>query len=234
MSFNIPHGWEVKHSPRLYFKKFPHRVDLSLKRNLLRSSYACRRWANTQAGAMIATLLADPALVRRRVSNDRIVIYLATEELLHTFVKRCSSSIKRDGCWDVTVGTMGEQAANDAALDAKIEYRNKLYQGKFTYRLQSINVNSDALDALEAQLFTNAEIMNFYKEIDKANSNRHLFMPAATIDRHGRSITGDRARMQYGCNYANTIVYVLDEVDAITARMLISGDTKITKAVLAK
>lgn len=242
MSITLPKHAKKKPSPHLYFKKFPHKLEISLARDAYSGHSNWRKAGDVLQQVSVAIkphLPAEKTAYRKRSDWYTFSVFLEKAEDLQAIID--GTSLKFGKAKVVaTVFTMTDDQVEASKLDAKIEYRKELYHGLYTYRLQCRGGDDQSLDALEAQFFTDAEIENFKKRLEQLdaqrkahNANRGWGAPAK-VERYGRQIVGENARMQYGRAWSNTIVYTTSEEDAAMARLMLPNSTKITKAIVSK
>jgi hypothetical protein len=236
MIANLPKHTSVNVAPSLYYSKYRIKFLVSSYEPTSAEEYRQASRNITRAKRLLYKLKKDLTIsYKKRSEGSSLSFFLEDDQALATFVDTLTPALEEiKGKWTLGVWYMSEGQADAAKLDAKIEYRTAPYHRKFTYRIKAKGGDDQTLDAIEAQLFSEEEIKDFYAKIEAEKKRRagwNSIFPQETT-RYGRSICGARGRMQYGRHYSNTIVFTNDESDAALVRLIMSSAAEISKAVI--
>ena len=244
MALKIPDEVVISTSPHLFFKKYPHKINIVMKtsrywsRNYESEWAAIRTFTINQNQEMAKLLDKWPkGSYRTRYESSNVSFFLETEEQVQTlldhaikvrtkFAKKNPSS-PANGKSVIHLATMTAEQATNSLQDAKIEYRKCKFHSKWTWKIEANLDKKDVSDyeAVRAQLFSREQIEEYESSYGVA-AVRSWF-PAISSD-------SARITMTNGWASSKLTVYIDDEYDVATVRLMISGKTKLTKAVVVQ
>jgi hypothetical protein len=242
MALKLPDEVVRTTSPHLFYKKFPHRINFSVKEGFYWSSKYESDWNsvrafNVEQSKVIDKIIKlwDKGTYRTRVDFSSTTYFLETEEQIQAIVDAAVKFRKSyekknpksyaNGKSIINLSTMTTEQANDSLNDAKIEYRKTKFHGKWTWKIENVMAKKDVsdLETVQAQLF-DADLLEQY-------TSSHG--PFITRNWHP-TISSNRARVSFSTTWRESkmMVYLEDEDDVAMVRLMISGKTKLSKCVL--
>jgi len=234
MIINYPQGAKQETSLKLYYKKFPFKVEVQTAAVYTSGSYYdWKKRQSTELGKLTAALTKKklPSTIHMASSWVKQMYYCETE----ADVNYVTSSLVgfNEKKHNLTIFTMTEEQKEMLAHDEKIMMRKNYYFDKYQWRLSfSHNDDTTIFDALQSQFFTDEEIEAFNTRMDK-ESDRWGWYRNTEDKRFHAHLTSARAKISFGSSWSNTKVYLTDDDDVALARLMVSSKMEIIKIVKA-
>lgn len=227
MDINFPPEAVVKQTPKLYYKKYPFRVEVQTRYSYGHSYYQ----KSVKALKNLTSRFTKQELVGIRTLDNWYskAFYCQNVDDVNKVLGLLNNYDPK--VVKLTINVMKEEQVEANKLDAKLVFRTSLFFKKYMWRLSFTGATSDVFDSLQAQFFTdeeNAEFNSF------AENNLKFIWPGDQVDhRICESQSNERVKISYGRSRANTTIYCVDENDATLAKLMIPAQVSVQKVVLS-
>lgn len=234
----IPDHVEVTTSPHLFYKKFPHRVNIRITDNNYRWASEARSLWGEGKKALVGVRKAIVALgwgkqnFRTMENFCGFTVFVETEEQVEAALKamlkvRNKFEKVKAGFINVNLATMTNDQANASLNDAKIVYRKAHFFKKWEWKIETEIKTSELTDLrpVEELLFDTQELASFDALYGTASNRPYRC-----------GMDNDKARLTYLNRWGTTAMtlFVNDEDDVAMIRLMIPAKTKLSRSVLVE